>query len=964
MNKKTICVLLLIINLLGYDNLSYSQTNEVKVIPPTPEAAALGKFGSIKMGSYTGAATFSIPLYTVKGKNLEVPITLDYSSNGIMVEDIAPWTGFGWTINGGGIINRTVLDRKDELRNFQALPNINTTTLTQADCQKIENQAYDMQYDEFTFNFMGNSGKFMIVNQKARIIEATDDFKIEIICSTGPSSPSTTIMEMKITDKNGIKYCFGKNYSNYDNPQETAIIDGQNTPITSWHLTRIIHWNGEIINFEYQKQEQNQYLRNFGEKSMMAATNEATCSNCPIPSNNAPTYQGHYERYRPIVYHLSAIRATNSGYYDYITIDRSTGKITGRDKIIDFDVRNFSGTREFLKELLFKSTSNILENKYVFEYDHMSTDIARDTKSKDWWGYYNGQTNTSFILGNHNAYPDYAVYGMLTQIFYPTGGRTTIEYEGNSIQNNSPNSPPIYYGGVRVKKIASTSLSQPHDDIILTYDYNNSGEFAMPNQYSISYSLQMCDNSNAAYLQSSATNCDKQIRSSVGYYNNYGTNEGAIFYSMVTEKAPTYETVHYYNGAGMKIVGGGVLSAKTTNVNPLHFYGSAHEYMTEYYEIISSTVKRLIKRETSEFVKKLNLNGEELYSYIRERKSYGSLLSSAVPQNGPYYTMLQLEIIAKQFNISKYRTLFFWRQLKSKKVENFFYNASNIQTSLTENTDYYYTNQLINGEFQTPIHHQVTREVKTNATSTNNSTSRDVIKYSYPDDLGTSPYGGALLPYQTNAISTLSRNVMHRIATPIQTEILKQNVNINTSNNTVSVIDSTRISTQRITYKDFGSNRILPEFIKNRKGVISPNNELENKVVYVKYTSTQKVLEAKKEGGSSICYLYDHEKKNAIAMIENATFSQIAATLGISETDLENISQAGNPPLPAIEALRTSLPTAMITTYTYNSRDLLTSIVDPKGNRTTYQYDMFNRLVKVRDNEGNVISENEYHYKQ
>jgi hypothetical protein len=55
------------------------------VIPPSPNAASLGKFGDIAVGAYTGIPNISIPVYTVKVGSFVLPITLQYHSQGLKV---------------------------------------------------------------------------------------------------------------------------------------------------------------------------------------------------------------------------------------------------------------------------------------------------------------------------------------------------------------------------------------------------------------------------------------------------------------------------------------------------------------------------------------------------------------------------------------------------------------------------------------------------------------------------------------------------------------------------------------------------------------------------------------------------------------------------------------------------------------------------------------------------------------
>nr|WP_199159147.1 hypothetical protein [Pedobacter sp. ASV2] len=54
---------------------------------------------------------------------------------------------------------------------------------------------------------------------------------------------------------------------------------------------------------------------------------------------------------------------------------------------------------------------------------------------------------------------------------------------------------------------------------------------------------------------------------------------------------------------------------------------------------------------------------------------------------------------------------------------------------------------------------------------------------------------------------------------------------------------------------------------------------------------------------------------------------------------------------------------AQITTYTYKPLVGMTSSTDTKGQTTYYEYDEFQRLKNVKDQNGNVIKKNAYHYK-
>ena len=71
----------------------------------TPEAAAFKKYGEESVNEYTGTADISVPLYTIKCKDVEIPLVLRYDASGIKVEQEASWVGLGWNLMVGGCIN-------------------------------------------------------------------------------------------------------------------------------------------------------------------------------------------------------------------------------------------------------------------------------------------------------------------------------------------------------------------------------------------------------------------------------------------------------------------------------------------------------------------------------------------------------------------------------------------------------------------------------------------------------------------------------------------------------------------------------------------------------------------------------------------------------------------------------------------------------------------------------------------
>ncbi len=159
-------------------------------------------------------------------------------------------------------------------------------------------------------------------------------------------------------------------------------------------------------------------------------------------------------------------------------------------------------------------------------------------------------------------------------------------------------------------------------------------------------------------------------------------------------------------------------------------------------------------------------------------------------------------------------------------------------------------------------------------------------------------------------------------------------------------------------YKNWGNNVILPEFVQTSKG----NNTLENRVVYKSYDNKGNPTELNQSNGIPISYVWGYNSEYLIAKVENATQAQIAS-LNLNTTILNDTNTSATELRTELNKLRTSLPNAMVTTYTYDTLIGVTSITDPRGNTVFYEYDNFNRLKYIKDANGKLVSESKYHYK-
>ncbi len=465
--------IILATSLFGQDP-QWSQ--EINVIPPSPNVASFQKYIDSPISLYTGTPDVSIPIYTLSTPQLILPINLFYNTSGLKVEERASWVGAGFSLSAGGAVSRTSKGLPDELNevirrgyfhngsyvlangnfDFQDVLNCSTnggaplTTsfgpYTRTD--SIAQGAIDLEPDIFHFSTPGGSGKFVFDINRIPRKSIADDMVIvthPFQASAQPQGAYTWV----IKDAVGVYYTF--KHSEYTSSSSGcgSMLSAYNPAIdnfqSSWYMDHM-SLNGDTIKFFYEDEllvYQDQYSESRSEK--VGGTGSTSVSSCVLQTEVNAKRLSRIETSTGIVVYFDATisRAdlTGSKRLEKIRVVKDGNPIM----IYQFNYDYF-GTNTKLKLNGIKQLANdeLTElNGHEFEYYTVNSFPPLNSKKQDYWGYYNGENNISLIPPYKSSYwhvnqsstakrdPSeyYTKEGALKKIIYPTRGYTEFQYE-------------------------------------------------------------------------------------------------------------------------------------------------------------------------------------------------------------------------------------------------------------------------------------------------------------------------------------------------------------------------------------------------------------------------------------------------------------------------------------------------------------------------------------------------------
>jgi len=885
--------------------------------------------------------------------------------------------GYGWTLMPGLRISRIIMGNADD----KTPRSIRTESELEPDIES--NFLYlksllingpsagnivptDAQYDIFSIHLPEMNVRFVMYKEGNTWTPLTIGSGIKI---TPVLSSIGEFNGFEVKDEHGVIYQFGE-VASYTTPSNgvntTTYIEWNSKGKSTWLLRKIIlPGQNNTISFNWNAGD---YGSNNPINDMYAIKDYLRYKNAGVGDGLPEFPNWQYDASGGVVNPYSCMYLKD--------VQFSSGKIEityGSDKMMKTMkvYLNNNGNYTVIKNIDF-NTSNVYQkwllkgvtigqDAYKFEYEESYPYI--NLNAMDWWGYYNGKTNTtdipkiSFLLTRslyvENDLPitigeaDRAVsttlmqQNILKKIIYPTGGYSKYEYEAHKFNGSVFKEG----GGLRVKKI-TTKESDTAPELVTEYKYgNNESGLGICTKEPVPSSFF---NELAHFYDStpptfgSYSYSYRQLNlgadSKIQGYTYFNPN---VWYDVVTEYSSEGKTIYRFDYTQDDSFS---LLSHTVPVNPndqtaslvlcyrnLFNQGPRLRYKETYKKGSSGVYQKIMEEETQY----ATITGQDYftpggYGYLTglyaERKCYYDNYPGGLYD---YSGILFPGGTKSNFFVFKnYRIMIETQKIASQIQKYFDLTTGN---TVQQKTDYTYAIQ--NGV--------VNLSSETSTTSSNKTFSKQML---YPlDNL-------SMLTQEQKAAA--GRMVeLNLITTPL--------VEIQTENNS----SITKINQ----FKDWGNNLLLLEKLYMKIG----NGTQENRITYNNYDSHGNPQYVSKDDADKVVYLWSYNYQYPVAEIRNATYSDVCNKIGngneqTGKTTLETIA-AKNEPAAAdwttINNLRTQLSNALVTTYTYKPLVGIASMTDPRGVITYYDYDVFGRLKTVKDNSSKNVEGYDYHYK-
>lgn len=928
--------------------------------PLAPNAASIQRYGDYGVNLATGLPNIDIPLYTIKAGGLELPITLSYHASGHKISELASWVGWGWSLNYGAALSRSINRNADDLEvsNGSYLSNssfsknvcLNINDKNEAEMARVG--SWDTEPDLFSYSTPEGGGKFMLrTGGNPPFIMPWQATKINKITDVGFNK----IKAFEVINPSGNLYYFGIDQNGNEatesissgNIYEGFPVDG----IVSWHLTKVLSPNSDdAIYCYYQNGGWVQQKLSSWSGSINYDLAGVPLSATMIPQEYILARTNTQKNIQKIVFPngevefiqsaAGAILDPRSPYLQNlqtINIYSFENGVKTLRKRINFIYSYFTDRlgnngRLKLDQLIFLDENLANPQIHTFEYEtnHYSWfydgNDPSDMVNQDYFGYFNNKGNThtidaaSFGVGSNivqvaggaadrSTVEQYMKEGVLNKIKFPTGGFTTFQYEANQYKNNGG---VKIGGGLRVKEINSfTDVS------------------AMPTRKTYTYG-----SSDGAGIGKTTVELSTPINKRAGIFYPTGTYYTEIINSNGFSEGSYDGTPIYYE------------NATETQQTPTLTGNGRTEYTYSFERDIAISTPDGATRSIHPWRRGLLLT-EKMYAenatLVKEVSNvYQELKTESIVNSGKFFYFAAANWpsgcpsgLLDGFTGGTLAPMFKYASATNATGNNKLIQKTETISGVTVVTDFSYDNYLM------PT---ITRTSTSKPNEIQVTESKYVTHTDYTADLA------ATHLKNRNVVGTVVSSIskIEISGVPKNTYEQKTIFDLFTGNNSRGL-----------------TNNVLPKEIW-----VAPTGgaTLEKRIVFNKYDTNGKVLEYSQDG-LKYCLIWGYNKQLLVGNIQNATYDPAVtpnltslftslsfdpAALSVSYMDVIQKNK--------VNSLINALPNAMVKWYNHIPGVGISEEIAPNGLSSKYIYDKHQRLKEIYDSNNKVVKSYNYNY--
>jgi hypothetical protein len=421
------------------------------VVQPASNVAGIGKFIDVPVSYNTGVPSINIPIANIEDGPAKINIALSYHAGGTKVHDIASWIGLGWSMSGGGFVNRAVKGRPDEFgagyltkgglkgfpwilngsnnanTNYQTNPAAPGLSVNWQIWDQFINSNFDGQPDIFSFVLPnGMSGKFVFDEDGIIRQIVKTDVQVELVYSMSVCNGVPNIGFVIITP-DATRFYFGENCA-VGSISANTTRGGSSYQIgnSDWQLTKIYFPNeNKTVNYTYFSEIYNSLEIGSEQSTTLEPVPQYSSNNyIPLPlgfnlatnSNNVKRLQTIITENYTVSFNVNTRQDLDAARLDKIIIRRNSDNFIIRQIQLEQDYwqssladetgassSNYWGIQD-TKRLRLKKVQETngdntkLKPPYEITYNETITMPRRLSFAVDHWGYFNNQTSNRTML--------------------------------------------------------------------------------------------------------------------------------------------------------------------------------------------------------------------------------------------------------------------------------------------------------------------------------------------------------------------------------------------------------------------------------------------------------------------------------------------------------------------------------------------------------------------------------------